>query len=261
MILVIAGLHGDELNAVEAAKRIAKEFKKSRRIKVIVPANRHAYAERMRRSSLDNFDLNRCFPGNKKGKLTKKLAYEIFEEVKRSSLVIDLHTGSRGMALYPHIRIRGKNAEVDEKIKELAGFSGIKHVLIEKVIKGNLQNEAKKLGIPVITIEAGEGGKVEPWAVDLLASAAGKIIKNRSDKKRNKIVLLKRKKVKSPINGKLHAFAKLGEKVRKAQKIAEVNNVYVESPCDGFIVSLATGKEVKKNSVIASVGYGIDSSR
>ncbi len=70
LVLLIAGVHGDEYEGVAALQDVAKEIDPNdlKGTVVIVPvANPQAFHARTRRNPVDLGDLNRLFPGDAKG--------------------------------------------------------------------------------------------------------------------------------------------------------------------------------------------------
>ena len=94
---VSAAIHGDELNGVEIIHRVLQQISphKLRGTLIAVPiVNVFGFIEQSRYLP-DRRDLNRSFPGSKRGSLASRLANLFMEEiVSRSTHGIDLHTAS-----------------------------------------------------------------------------------------------------------------------------------------------------------------------
>ncbi|MDH3692013.1 MAG: M14 family metallopeptidase [Gammaproteobacteria bacterium] len=155
VLLVCAAIHGDELNGVEIIRRM-RSFRSLSRLHgtlVLAPiVNMFGFIHQSRYLP-DRRDLNRCFPGSERGSIASRVAYKYFHEiVKHSTHIIDLHTGAINRDNLPQVR-----AALDEPgVKEMAmGFS-IPVVVDSGLIENSLRYEAGKLGIPIITYEAGE---------------------------------------------------------------------------------------------------------
>lgn len=164
VLLICAAIHGDELNGVEIIRR-ARSFtalNKLRGTLVLVPVvNLFGFIHQSRYLP-DRRDLNRCFPGNEKGSIASRMANIFFDEiVKRCTHIIDLHTAAVNRDNLPQIR-----AALDEPgVREMAmGFS-IPVIVDSGLIDNSLRAEAGKLGIPVITYEAGEALRLYERAI------------------------------------------------------------------------------------------------
>ncbi len=155
VLLVCAAIHGDELNGVEIIRRM-RSFRSLSRLRgtlVLVPVvNLFGFIHQSRYLP-DRRDLNRCFPGSETGSIASRMANIFFRDVvKHATHIIDLHTAAVNRDNLPQIR-----AAMDQPgVKEMAmGFS-IPVIINSGLLDSSLRCEAGKLGIPVITYEAGE---------------------------------------------------------------------------------------------------------
>ncbi|MBI2951874.1 succinylglutamate desuccinylase/aspartoacylase family protein, partial [bacterium] len=96
-LLVIAGVHGDEYEGVEAIPEIFSRIdpRSLRGALLMVPVcNVPAYEAATRSSPLDGLNLARVFPGDENGSVTQRIAHWITERLlKGADLLIDLHSG------------------------------------------------------------------------------------------------------------------------------------------------------------------------
>lgn len=154
-VLVIAAVHGDEINGVEIIRRLLKlsALKHLHGTLVAVPvANVYGFINQSR-YLMDRRDLNRTFPGSDKGSLTSRLANLISQElVSKATHIIDLHTGSLHRTNLPQIRITLE----DPEIVQLARVFHAPVILNTRSPDGSLRQTAKNLGISTLLYEAGE---------------------------------------------------------------------------------------------------------
>jgi len=155
VLLVCAAIHGDEVNGVEIIRRM-RSFRTLSRLHgtlVLVPVvNLFGFIHQSRYLP-DRRDLNRSFPGSEHGSIAARVAHIFFNEiVARCTHVIDLHTAAINRDNLPQVR-----AALDEPgVREMAmGFS-IPVIINSDLIENSLRHAAGKLGIPIITYEAGE---------------------------------------------------------------------------------------------------------
>jgi predicted deacylase len=97
-VLISAGIHNAEYVGIQAAIELSNELEVSalRGSVIIVPlANRSGFENRtMSRVFEDGKNLNRVFPGDRKGSEADKLAAMLFEVfIKNADAYIDLHCG------------------------------------------------------------------------------------------------------------------------------------------------------------------------
>ena len=155
VLLVCGAIHGDELNGVEIIRRM-RSFRSLKRLHgtlVLVPVvNLFGFIHQSRYLP-DRRDLNRCFPGSETGSIASRMANIFFHQVvKRCTHIIDLHTAAINRDNLPQVR-----AALDQPgVREMAmGFS-IPVIVNSGLIDNSMRCEAGKLGIAVITYEAGE---------------------------------------------------------------------------------------------------------
>ncbi len=153
-LCVTAGIHGDETNSVEVARRVfaATDATKLSGMLYMFPfVNADGFRNR-KREMTDGRDLNRTFPGSENGSVASLVANFIFAELKsRCDALVDLHTGSNLRSNYPQIRVDLEN----EAAKQLAVHFGVGMILGGGGPDGSLRGEILKAGIPAIIYEAG----------------------------------------------------------------------------------------------------------
>lgn len=164
-LCLAAGIHGDELNGVEVARR-AFAGVDPRTLSGTLIALPSINAEGVRtgnRYLSDRRDLNRAFPGRSGGSVASLIAYTLFTEVLiHCDALIDLHTASNQRSNLPQIR-----ADLDDpEIRDLAIHFGIGIVVSGKGPDGSLRREAVRNGIPTIIYEAGEPHRFQTHEID-----------------------------------------------------------------------------------------------
>ena len=154
-LCLTAGVHGDELNGVEVARRAfsRSDSKKLRGTLIALPAVNAAGMRTGSRYLSDRRDLNRAFPGRAGGSVATIIAHAVFANVlHHCDALVDLHTASNNRANLPQIRADFSEPE----IRELAIHFGLGIVVSGQGPDGSLRREAAKAGIPSIIYEAGE---------------------------------------------------------------------------------------------------------
>ncbi len=163
---ITAAVHGDEINGTGAIRRLIQEkpFELQKGTLILVPVVNIMGFERHSRYMPDRRDLNRCFPGNRHGSLSARLARVVFDQIiSRCDSVIDLHTAAVRRTNFPNIRADCDNPQC----LELAKAFGCEVIVNNTGPDGSLRKEAVKHGVPTIVVEAGEVWKAEPSVQDL----------------------------------------------------------------------------------------------
>ena len=164
ILLLTAGIHGDELIGVEILRRIlqARNLQSLSGSLVVVPVvcmpsflNRGRYLP-------DRRDLNRLFPGSLTGSLGSRLASTFAQEVvAKCTHSIDFHGGAVGRPNLPQIRI----SPGDTVAAEMATAFKPPVVIETGLREGSLRFHLRSLGIPTLLFEGGEALRISSDAV------------------------------------------------------------------------------------------------
>ncbi len=153
-LCVVAGIHGDEINSVEIARRSFHAVDPQRLVGtlIVVPAANSEGFRTMNRYMIDRRDLNRSFPGSVKGSVASIVANAMFERVIRQcDYLIDLHTGSNFRSNVAQIRVDME----DPASLALAENFGVGVIIGGAGPSGSLRREAVEAGVAAIIYEAG----------------------------------------------------------------------------------------------------------
>ena len=152
-LCITAGIHGDEINGSEIARRaFAKIDPLSLRGTVIMlPMINTTGIRNGERYMPDRRDLNRYFPGSYDGSIASIIARATFDLVtNHCDTLIDLHTGSFMRANAPQIRVTSKNPEALTLARNFG--SGI--IIFSDGPRGSMRREASEAGLTAIIYEA-----------------------------------------------------------------------------------------------------------
>ena len=154
-LFISAAIHGDELNGVEIIRRLLKDpaLKRIKGTLIAIPIVNVYGIIHHSRYLPDRRDLNRSFPGSKKGALASRIA-DLFmtEIVANSTHGIDLHTGAIHRSNLPQIR-----ANLDDDVTLSLAKAFNVPVLINANFRDNsLRESAAEKGIPMLLYEGGE---------------------------------------------------------------------------------------------------------
>lgn len=160
--LILGGNHGDEYPGQIAIMRLIREINidQVQGCLILIPTlSMPAAKASTRLSPLDGKNFNRCFPGNPGGTPSEMLAHYLTTELfPRSDLVIDIHTGGRGVDFYPcaHMHLVPKGPQREQMIKGAEAWNTDFCFLYADIAgTGLLPVEAENQGKTVITTEMG----------------------------------------------------------------------------------------------------------
>ena len=166
VIWVSAAIHGDELNGVPIIRHLLDAIDPRRLSGTVlaVPVVNVQGLIQQSRYLPDRRDLNRCFPGSKRGSSAAQLAHLFMTEiVARCELGLDLHTGSGGRTNLPQLR-----CDLDEPgTVRLAREFGAPVLLHSRLRDGSLRAAARELDKIVLVYEAGEANRFNNQAIEL----------------------------------------------------------------------------------------------
>ena len=275
VLALTAGIHGDELNGVSVAHhlihgddhiagtdddRISREELAGTVICVPVVNIEGMLLEQ--RGAPDNKDINRLFPGKKRGNQSQRIAYALFQSVvKRADYLIDLHSAPHSRTNLPHVR-----ANFDRKeCMELARAFGTQIILHSKGPKGSLRRTATSDGTPTILLEAGTAHRFEMDAVHAgiegVLNVMGYLgmIEREARLPAVRLLVRRSKWARAEAGGLLYSLVNAGDHVKKGQEIALVTDPLgeqthsIESPRTGVIVGLALNPLIRAGDPIANI--------
>ncbi len=249
-LFVSAAIHGDELNGVEVIRRLLKQptLNKLRGDLIAIPMVNVYGVIHHSRYLPDRRDLNRSFPGSKKGSLAARLA-DLFmtEIVVKCTHGVDLHTGAIHRSNLPQIRANLDDAET----LSLAKSFQVPVLLNSNLRDGSLREAADKFGIPMLLYEAGEALRFDEHSIRAgLRGILGVMRhlgmlsarKSRKSAAIEPFVARSSQWVRAPSSGIFRAAKSLGEKIKRNDILGVINDpvatleTAVISPCNGLIV-------------------------
>ena len=165
-MLVIGGVHGDEINGIEILRRAIAQglFKNLHAGNVIAIPVLNIYGfNNFSREVPDGKDVNRSFPGNAKGSLASRVANIISKKILPFvDFGIDFHTGGNSNYNYPQVRYSIKH----EESKKLGEAFAAPLLIAKKTIPKSFRKIALDQNIPILTYEAGENLRLDGFSID-----------------------------------------------------------------------------------------------
>jgi len=155
VVLITAGIHGDEINGVEIVRQIiSKGINKPQKGTIIcIPVVNIFGFLNLRREFPDGRDLNRMFPGTKHGSLASRFAFQFVKKIlPLANFCLDFHTGGASRFNAPQIRVK----RGDEQSLKYAKIFSAPFTIHSKTITKSYRETCAKKGIPVLLFEGGK---------------------------------------------------------------------------------------------------------
>lgn len=179
-LLVTAGVHGDEWEAIVAARRLARSLSAEElrgRVTVVPILNVPAYLAG-KRTGEDGLDLARTCPGREGGSPTEQIAFEFTCLLDDVDYYIDLHTGGVLLRIWP---LAGyfihEDLRVLEQQRMMARAFGLPAVWgTDPTLEGRTLSVAHHKSIPAIYVEYLGSGVFCAEAVDAMVAGCRQVL-------------------------------------------------------------------------------------
>jgi hypothetical protein len=155
VLLLIAGIHGNEMNGVEIVREIiSKKINKPQSGTVIcIPVLNVIGFLNQTREFPDGKDLNRVFPGSKSGSLASIFAYHLMHDIlPHADYCIDFHTGGANRFNSSQIRI----SKDDHELLDLARIFNPRYIVLAPDRDKSFRQAAAQAGKKVLVFEGGK---------------------------------------------------------------------------------------------------------
>lgn len=265
VLLLLAGLHGDEINGIEIVRRLLEKGLNHplKGTTICIPVlNVYGFIS-FSREVTDGKDVNRSFPGSARGSLASRIAYHLRTEILPIvDCGIDFHTGGASRSNFPQIRYQFG----DRKSEALAKAFSAPFIVNSKPIPKSLRYLCGKMNIPMIIYEGGEALRHDEYASTIGVRGARRVMKSlkmiRSHHRPKKLptIISKRSWIRAKNSGMFHARVNNGEQVVKGQVLGFITdpfadfNVKVKAPRNGMIIGINHSPIINRGDALVHLG-------
>lgn len=264
-LCLTGAIHGDELNGIEMIRRVLQDLDPARVNGAVigVPIVNLQGFRRGSRYLPDRRDLNRYFPGNVTGSSASRIAASLFDNIIRQcDGLVDIHTGSLNRTNLPQLRADLRST----KVREFANGFGAFTVLHSPGVLGTLRRAATDAGIPAVTLEAGEPGRLQ--SAQVREGTAGivrlldalRIVNRMNLLTGPRPVYYRSTWVRSDFGGILFSLVRLGQVVSSGDPLGTVTDPVtnsqnvIYSPVRGRVVGMALNQVVMPGYATFNLG-------
>jgi len=264
VLLLLGGVHGDEINGVEIVRRIIRKGinKPSSGTIICIPVFNIFGFLNLSRKFPDGRDLNRVFPGSSKGSLASQFAYEFTKEIAPFvDYVIDFHSGGGNRVNMAQTRCVLK----DEKTLELAKVFSAPFIINSKQISKSIRATFHDMGKTSLLFEGGKSMLYDEEAIQYGVRGAKNVIRFLKMKKWKRtpfdkpIVIKKSKWLRASHSGMFHIRIKNGQWVTKKTVLGIITDPFgdfekkVYAPFDCYIFCVNISPIVNRGDAIFHV--------
>ena len=287
VIWVNACVHGNELNGTLAAQKLARTLDPAdiHGAVVITPvSNPLAFREKKRLSFLEgntlmgeSTNMGEVFPGRMDGCMTEKLAFVLFQEIKKlATAVVDFHCWGFGQDSKPYTVIKKyPDEKISREIFEIAKAFGSPMICTLDMTKKldepspvdkQMDVLCAREGIPSFMAETGHSEWAEPEYINFAAQGAINVmkyygvLKGAVPENKDPIILESRQVIRCKHDGLAIAQVKPHQFVKAGETLSIIYNAYgdvveeVKAEYDMYTVSLPYMPNVNGGERVAFVG-------
>jgi len=252
IILMTAGIHGDEINGVEIVRQIiARKINKPKKGSIIcIPILNIFGFLNADRAFPDGRDLNRVFPGTKTGSLASRVAFHLTKKIlPHIDYCLDFHTGGASRFNAPQLRV---NAQ-DPELIQLARVFNAPFTVFSSNIDKTFRSTCSKMNIPILLFEGGKSLSSDKYIVKHGVDGIMRFLHHFDmlDKKFNvttppntSVLIEKSKWIRAQRSGLLHVKIECNKFVKKDEFLATITDPYgtmrfiVKAPNTGYIINV-----------------------
>lgn len=243
-LAIIAGMHPNEVDAMEAVLRLKDYFSQSlvhgsvSILPVLNIPGLFEHAEFV--CPVDGKNLNFLSPGDVKGSFSQVLMHEVLHEwAKDADVFIDLHGGDlrEEVARFVMCQMIG-DLEFDKRTRALAHqFDGdciVEFAVEQTNNRGRATNELPWLGRHAVMAEGGANGVFDPECIEFHFNGVANIAqylgltedRPPASKRRRNLVVNNFSKVEAPVSGRLYLDVAVGDEVLAGQRLGHLKDLF-----------------------------------
>jgi len=265
-VLVLGGLHGDEINGVEIIRRMIDTnlFGKLECGSVIAIPLLNVYGFiQFSRDVTEGKDVNRSFPGNTRGSLASRVAHTLTKQIlPLIDFGVDFHTGGGSRHNYPQIRYSSN----DKKAIELANQFASPFLIAKPQVPKSLRKISGTMGKSILVYEGGESLRYDGFSIENGLAGMKRLLKanemlaDAPDVLRTPIHIGKTSWVRAAQSGMFMWSQQSGAKVSIGEPLGYINDPYgheeipVLANHEGYIIGHNNAAVVSAGDALFHIG-------
>lgn len=267
VVLLLAGMHGDEIDGVEILRQFLRNFAPASLQKgtlIVIPLLNIFGFLHISRDVPDGKDVNRSFPGSKFGSLASRVASSLTTHIlPQADIILDFHTGGSGKYNFPQIRY----STGDIESKELGKVFNAPFMIAKPIIAKSLRKIVNKAGKPILVYEAGEAQRRDDHAINIGLRGISRVLAHLDmikfeDQTEYPLIHLSGSGWRRASQaGFFIPLKKSGDPVKKGEIIGKIQDLAdpveypVKSLKDGFVIGNSFSSIVYQGDALYHIGY------
>jgi len=265
-LLLMGGMHGNEINGVEIVRRIISNKYNRPQIGTVICIpllNIYGFINFSREIADGGKDINRSFPGNRNGSLASQIAYHLTNEIlPYIDCGIDFHTGGARINNFPQIRaMLGSESNVT-----LANAFATKYVINSGYREKSLRSTADKIGKSILIFEGGESLRLRKNAIDEGVNGALRVMKHlgmRDEAPEPKYEVIQLKSttwLRAKVSGLYHSYFRPGDTVSKGDVVGLITDPFgefeqrVKAHITGHVIAINNSPVMNRGDALMHIG-------
>jgi hypothetical protein len=269
VLLLLGGVHGDEINGVEIVRRIIRKKinKPTRGTTICIPVFNIFGFLNLSRKFPDGRDLNRVFPGSAKGSLASQFAYQFKKDIApHVDYVLDFHAGGGHRVNVAQTRCMLD----DEKTLELARVFGAPFIVQSKTIAKSLRETFRELGKTALLFEGGKSMLYDEKAIAYGVQGTKNVLRFLKMKNtkvvphKASVVIAKAKWLRASHSGMFHVHIENGAWVTKKTVMGIITDPFgsferkIYAPFDCYVFCVNISPIVNRGDAIFHVSLEVE---
>lgn len=264
-LLLSAGMHGEETNGIEIVRKIISRSEVNQLqcgTLIAIPVINVISFLYGSRDLPDGRDLNRCFPGSKKGSIGSRIAYDMMKHILPViDFGVDFHTGGAKINNFPQLRCV---FNFPDNLALAQRFSA--PLIIDSTYRdGTFRKEAAKKNKPILVYEGGESMRFDYQAINEGVNGCLRLMTSYNminfDVPPNPAVHIKSGTwIRANSSGLFHMNLGNGQHVKKDDLLGVIFSPFGESeekilsPVTGYIVGINNQPVVNQGDALIHMG-------
>jgi len=265
-MLVMGGVHGDEINGVEIVRRaIVNDYFENLQMGSVIAIpllNIYGFIN-FSRDTPDGKDVNRSFPGMTTGSLSSRVARTITRKVlPLIDFGVDFHTGGSSRYNYPQVRY----SEGDPMGAEIAHAFQAPYMIQKAPLAKSLRKVAMGQKKPIVVFEGGESLRFDGFSIQKGLMGLKRVMQFKGLIKEelpteDSIKITKTSWLRATSAGIFTWSKQSGQYVTEGEKIGVINDPYgyteypIVSKKTGYIIGHNNAPLVSLGDALFHIGY------